>query len=344
MLDRRTLLQGSSCTIGALACQSSWIGTAAAQTAARIRAPIVYAAPGLAFASLFVATRAKLWDKHGVAPELNYAQGGALGLAAINSGNANFSCVASSDPVIAWGKGARTLVVAAFYGSLTVQMAARNDWMKKVGVEPGSPVDKRVQALRGARIGAATVGGGPAQYTRYLGSIYGLDPDKDIRMVPVGQGPARIAALRENRVDVIVSGAPEGDQVGLQGFGALYINYSTDVPVFTQFPFTVLVVKPEFAEKNPDQVRRVAQSIGAANDFVRSNFDEAVAMLKAELPKINPKAIDLTMRRDKNAFAAGGRMNETMWANGFKVAQVDKRMQQMPPLQEGAFWTNKYLA
>jgi ABC-type nitrate/sulfonate/bicarbonate transport system substrate-binding protein len=115
------------------------------------------------------------------------------------------------------------------------------------------------------------------------------------------------------------------------------------VPVFTQFPFTVLVVKPEFAEKNPDQVRRVAQSIGAANDFVRSNFDQAVAMLKAELPKIDPKAIDLTMRRDRNAFAAGGRMNETMWANGLKVAQVDKRMEQMPPVKEGAFWTNKYL-
>jgi NitT/TauT family transport system substrate-binding protein len=319
-----------------------WIGGAAAQTP--IRASIVYAAPGLAFASLFVAKRAKLWEKHGVAPELNYAQGGALGLAALNSGNANFSCIASSDPVIAWGKGVKTLVVAAFYGSLTVQMAARNDWMKKAGVEPGSPIEKRVQSLKGARIGAATVGGGPAQYTRFMGSLYGLDPDKDISMIPVGQGPARIAALRENRVDVIVSGAPEGDQVGLQGFGALFVNFSTDVPVFTQFPFTVLVVKPDFAEKNPDQVRAVARTIGAANDFVRSNFDQALAMLQAEQPKVNPKAIELTLKRDKNAFAAGGRMNETMWANGFKVASIDKRMKEMPPVKEGAFWTNKFLA
>lgn len=342
MLDRRTLLQGSGCTIGALACPTPWIGGAAAQTP--FRAPIVYAAPGLAFASLFLANRAKLWEKHGVAPELTYAQGGALGLAALNSGNANFSCVASSDPVIAWGKGAKTLVVAAFYGSLTIQMAARNDWMKKVGVEPGSPIEKRVQALKGARIGSATVGGGPSQYTRFLGSLYGLNPDKDISIVSVGQGPARIAALRENRVDVIVSGAPEGDQVGLQGFGALFVNFSTDVPVFTQFPFTVLVVKPDFAEKNPDQVRAVARTIGAANDLVRSNFDSALAMLQAEQPKVNPKAIELTLRRDKNAFAAGGRMNETMWENGFKVANIDKRMKEMPPLKEGAFWTNKFLA
>lgn len=344
MITRRRLIETSGGAAAAALAGTTLDSSARAQGAGQQKVPIVYAAPGLAFASLYIANRQKLWQRNGIEPVLTHVEGGALGLVALNSGNANFACIASSDPLIAWDKGVRTQVVAAFYGALTVQVAARKDWMERVGVKASSPIEQKVKALKDARIGAATPGGGPVQYAKFMASLYGLDADRDIKVSAVGQGPARIAAIRENRVDVILAGQPEGDQVGLMGFGELYISLSTEVPLFKEFPFTVLTVTEEFAKKEPDQVRRVAQTIGAANDFVHASFDDAVALIKAEMPRIDPKAIELTMRRDKPAFAPKGRMTETMWANCYKLAQAMKSVKQTPPVKEGEFWTNKFLA
>ena len=108
---------------------------------------------------------------------------------------AQFAGVASTDPVIGWDKGIKTLAISAFTGSLDMQITARNDWMSRVGMSPKSPLEGKLKAFKGARIGASTIAGGPAQYTRYLARTVGLDPERDMKIVAVGFGPARMAAL-----------------------------------------------------------------------------------------------------------------------------------------------------
>ena len=141
---------------------------------------------------------------------------------------------------------------------------------------------------------------------------------------------------------MIVGGAPEADQLSLDGYGELFINFS-EIPIFKDFPFTVVAVKEELASKDPERVRRVARTIGRANDFIRGNFEEAVAELQAQFPKINPQAIERSMARDRDALPAGARMTEAMWANGYKCAAAMRSIKSTPPLQEGAFWTNQFL-
>ena len=66
-------------------------------------------------------------------------------------------------------------------------------------------------------------------------------------------------------------------------------------------------------------------------------------MLKAEFPKIDPRAIDRSMRRDRSTFPRGGRMSESMWRNAIKVASNMKTVKTVPSTQEGELWTNKFL-
>jgi hypothetical protein len=66
--------------------------------------------------------------------------------------------------------------------------------------------------------------------------------------------------------------------------------------------------------------------------------------MQAQFPRINPQAIVRAMARDKNSIPAGGRMTESMWANGYKCAAGMKSIKATPPVAEGGFWTNKFLA
>jgi ABC-type nitrate/sulfonate/bicarbonate transport system substrate-binding protein len=159
----------------------------------------------------------------------------------------------------------------------------------------------------------------------------------------VGFGAARIAALRENQVDVIVGSAPDADEVALLGFGDFYLSFAAEVPAFKEMPYTIMAVTPEFASAKPEAVHAIARSVGQASDYIQSNFDESLAILKAEFPKIDGRAITRSMERDRSTYPRGALMDEAMWENGIKVAKNMRTVKNTPAPAEGQFWTNKFL-
>jgi NitT/TauT family transport system substrate-binding protein len=340
MMQRRTFIEG----LGALGVSSAvFIDRAGAQSAQ----PTVkgaYAAPGLSFAAIFLANRLGLWAKNGISTQLRQVQGGPLSMVALTNREADFAGVASTDPMIGWDKNVKTLSVGAFTGSLAAQFTARNDWLSRVGVSPTSTLADKLKAFKGARIGASTIGGGPAQYTRYLLRTAGIDPDVDVRLLAVGFGAARMAALRTNQVDVTLGDSPEADQVELEGFGKLFLNCAQEVPIFKEFPYTVALVTPDFAKEKPDVVRRIVQSLGQANDMFGTNFGTVVDVLKQQFASVPAKALERALERDQGCYPRGCRMTPTMWENNVKVAFETKMVSNPLPPQEGELWTNKFVS
>jgi NitT/TauT family transport system substrate-binding protein len=340
-MQRREFLKGAA---GASAASTFLIGRSVAQQPAPLSAKGVYAAPGLSFSAIFLADRMGLWAKNGVAAEMKQVQGGPLSMVALTNREAHFAGVASTDPVVGWEKGIRTLAIGAFTGSLAMQFTARKEWMSRVGVSPKSLLEDKLKAFKGARIGASTIGGGPAQYTRYLARTAGIDPERDMKILAVGFGAARMAALRTNQVDVTVGDAPEADQVELEGFGELFINCAHEVPVFREFPYTVVLVTPEVAIQQPELIRRVAQTLGQANDMFSVRFGEAVDILKQQFASVPAKAMERALERDRDSYPRGCRMTRSMWENNIKVAVDAKMITAALPTAEGELWTNRFVS
>ena len=163
-----------------------------------------------------------------------------------------------------------------------------------------------------------------------------------MQIVAVGFGAARMAALRTKQVDVTVGSAPESDQVEIEGFGALYVDCTNDVPLFREFPYTVAIVTPQFASEQPEVVRRIVRTLGEANDMFHTRFGEAVDILKKYSPNIPGKAIESALDRAKNSYPSGGRMTAAMWENNMKVSLELKMISAALPTAEGVLWTNKF--
>ena len=346
-MRRRSFLKGVGSATATTALGLSLVpampGNAGAQQAGAISVRGAYAAPGLSFAGIFLANRAGLWTKNGLNVDLKRLQGGPLSIAALTNHEVDFIGVASTDPLISWDKGIKTLAVGAFTSSLVAQFTARKDWLAKAGVSPSSSLEQKLRALKGARIGASTIGGGPAQYTRYLVRTVGLDPETDMKILAVGFGASRMAALRTNQVDVTIGDSPEADEIEMEGFGQLYINCA-EIPVFRDFPYTLLVVMADFAEKQPEAVRRIVHTIGQANDLFHTDLASAVDMLQKENSGMDPKAVARALDRDKNAYPRGAKMTAAMWKNNVDVAVTTKMIASHPSADEGVMWTNKFTA
>ncbi|MEA2980853.1 MAG: sulfonate transport system substrate-binding protein [Alphaproteobacteria bacterium] len=302
----------------------------------------VYASPGITYAPIFLATHLGLWAKNGLEAELKQLPGGPLAVVALTNGEADFAGVASTDPVLGAIKNLRQLSVMTCTGVLAMQYAARKEWLAKHGVSLASPLKDKLQAFKGARVGAGTIAGGPSQYTRYLIQNAGLDPN-DLKFLAVGLGATRMAALRTDQVDIIVGSAPDCDQIELEGYGELFLNCGQDVPEFAEFPFTPVVVTPRFAEEKPDVVRRIAQTLGQGNDMFAERFGDVVDLMKKQYPGVPPRALERALERDKASFPRGGRMTKRMWDNNVRVSVEAKLIPSAPSTEEGGMWTNKFL-
>ncbi len=345
MIGRRGVVKAIGAAIGTVGVTAPFtVFPAHGQTRSPASVKGVYAAPGLSFSAIFIADRLGLWTRHGVAAELKQVQGGPLSMAALTNREAGFAGVASSDPVVGWERGIKTLAIGAFTGSLAMQFTARNDWMGRVGLSPTSPLADKLKAFKGARIGASTIGGGPAQYTRYLARANAIDPERDMKILAVGFGAARMAALRTNQVDITVGDAPEADQVALEGYGELFLDCAREVPIFREFPYTVALVAPALANEQPETVRGITRALGEANDMFHTNFGQVVDVLKQQFPGVPAKAIERSLERDQDSYPRGCRMTQKMWENNIAVSVEAKMIASPLPTQEGELWTNKFAA
>lgn len=76
------------------------------------------------------------------------------------------------------------------------------NWPWRMAVEPDSDI-KTPADLKGKKVGVISLASGSAIYARAYAQDAGLDPEKDIELLPVGVGAQALGALEAGKVDVL---------------------------------------------------------------------------------------------------------------------------------------------
>ncbi len=83
------------------------------------------------------------------------------------------------------------------------------------------PQFKSVEELKGKTLGVSTFGARPDIAARKVFKHFALDPEKDVKVFALGTDAARIAALKEDVVDVIVIAPPADSEMRKGGFNVI---------------------------------------------------------------------------------------------------------------------------
>lgn len=118
----------------------------------------------------------------------------------------------------------------------------------------GHPNITSAEQLRGAVIGVAGLSGGSFTATQLALRKLGLDPAKDVSIVPIGGTPERLAALRTGRVQATSLNPPTIFAAEKEGFRIL-----ADVSALP-FQNVAPATTRRFIKENPDVVRRYVRS------------------------------------------------------------------------------------
>ena len=138
------------------------------------------------------------------------------------------------------------------------------------------PEYKSLKELKGKTLGVSSYGATPDVGARMMLKHVGIDPEKEIKVLALGSDAARITALKQRVVDIIVISPPADAQMEKQGYNILARAYE-----LFSFPYLGLGTHLRKIKEKSDDIRRVIKATIRANRFIRDNRDEAVRILMA---------------------------------------------------------------
>jgi len=209
--------------------------------------------------------------------------------------------------------GAPLITVAGIYNRTFFELIARRDI-------------KSLAELKGKTVGISRYGASTEYALRFGLKANGIDPDKQIKMLAVGDDAARIAGLQNGTLAAIVSQVPAN-------FFAHKVGGHTILPL-GEYMETLLAgvgVSQKKLEQNRDEVKRVVRALLRSLDFMQAQPVDVKHLIQKRLGVSEINVVDhiyglVTKYATRNGIPSQKAIENTLLGTPFegKLTTFDK--------------------
>ena len=144
------------------------------------------------------------------------------------------------------------------------------------------PEIQKAEDLRGKVVAIASPGGSQDQATRLILKKLGLDTERDVKLLPIGDARARVIGMETGQIAASANNLDIAAELVRKGYRIL-TNSAEVYPV----PFSGFAVNDQLLRKNPELVKKWLRAHVRALLFIRQNPEESAQVAAKEL-KLNP--------------------------------------------------------
>jgi NitT/TauT family transport system substrate-binding protein len=213
-----------------------------------------------------------------------------ISVTALSTGDIDYTMIFAS-VVRGAMRGMPMKVVASFMDSSTHMLIARPEY-------------KAVRDLKGKTLAVSTYGATSDVAARMMMKHGGVDPERELKIIPLGAERARFGALREGIVDVAVLSPPADSEASKHGFNVLSRFYE-----IYKMPFTGLGTHFKKLKEKPDEIKRMLKAMIRTNRFIRQNRDGTIQTMM-EWMKIDRESAAATYDSTWRVFSEDGSIPE----------------------------------
>ncbi|MBI2360936.1 MAG: ABC transporter substrate-binding protein [Deltaproteobacteria bacterium] len=213
-------------------------------------------------AILWVTQDAGFFRKYNLDPEIIYIAGGPPNIAALVSGDVQFTIFAGPASIAATLEGADVVVLMSFINTLEHSIFTSS------GI-------RRPADLKGKRIGVARPGSTDDYGARVALQKWGLQADKEVALLAVGGQPSRFAALQSGRVDATLLQPPLTVAARQAGFNEL----APLADLGLDYVGTCLVTTRALIQKNENLVRRLVMAFAEGIHFYKTQKEASLRFM-----------------------------------------------------------------
>jgi NitT/TauT family transport system substrate-binding protein len=228
---------------------------------------IAIATGSMAFLVPFVAKDRGLYLKNGAEVEIIQMRPN-IAMAALLSGDIDYAELIGS-VIRSAAKGLPVRAVSTSIKAPFFSFVAQNKY-------------KSMKDLKGAIIGLTSIGGTNYVSARLTLRQFGFDPDKDVKLLAIGDEKLMYDAFKIGRVDSIVVAPPFSVLAKREGYPLL-----AHTAQYVTIPFSGLGTTTERIKNNRSQIKRILKSEIEALRFIQSNAAGTTEVIRKRSPE-NP--------------------------------------------------------
>lgn len=267
----------------------------------------VQQSPSLAYLPGWIAESAGFFEDEGLDLEMLAPTSDSLTL--VMNGGADIGTASSPQMFNAVAEGRAVVALGTMTPASTNELVLSTDTVKKLaseGVTPDSPIGDRVEALRGMTLTVPPEGTSSNLALQSTLREYGLDPAKDVKLIPVADPIANVTTTREGRADGYMHSPPVTSEAVAQGFGEVWFSYfKGDVPIMKNIHLIEIVANKGWLADNEEATRRYLKAIWRAFDLLEKDPEAAAKAVRERYKNTDDKAFKLAFDSVREAYLAG---------------------------------------
>ena len=253
-------------------------GFAAAQTLDKVR--LGNSGTGTNVYLLDLGRRQGLFRKYGVDLEAIYVSSGSLLNQALLAGTFDMIISQGSEAMLAKLRGADVRINAVVANRFNhVYLAA--------------PSITSIKQLKGRKVAVSRFGSGSHFQTNLVLKEAGLDPEKDVTVLQIGNSGARMAAILSGVVDGTIMAADFVPRARREGFNIL--TDLTDSKI--EYPFLSVHMLGSYTDRNLRIVKAVIKGLSDSIRAMQSDPAAAKAAIRAALRTDDAETVDYALSR-----------------------------------------------
>jgi NitT/TauT family transport system substrate-binding protein len=217
-------------------------------------------------APLWIAKELGLFEKYGLDVNLIYIGSGSTSVSALLGGSVHLIAASGSSTIAAASQGA-PLVIVGSSGPIAYMLIAH-------------PSITSIEGLRGKIIGSSRIGAGSDYAIRRLLPKLGLNPDKDVRLIPTGlsESDRRLQIMLQGKIDATLGTADNIIQLELRGQKFSVLADLLERGVFTTG--SDIATNRQFLKEHPGRIRGFLMAFSEGTWIGRSNKEQAFRVFR----------------------------------------------------------------
>ena len=226
---------------------------------------------------VYVAQHLKLFEKHGVEVELVFATGIQVANVLV-SGSAEFGAFAIEHGVAVASKGQDVKLIVVNQQKPPLALIARN---KTPTPNVGKPYPEMIRDLKGLKVGISTAGASTDTALQYLAREAGMDPKKDLNIIPTGDPNTMLAALKNGVVDGLMAVDPaQTAAVDGSKIAKMMVDLQDGpVPMFSEYAYNGVWAHSATLKAKPEAARNIVAALVEADHIINDpkRIDDVIA-------------------------------------------------------------------
>jgi NitT/TauT family transport system substrate-binding protein len=198
-----------------------------------------------------------------------------------------------------------------------------------------SPDIKKVEDLKGKKIGISSFGGSP--HTEIVMTLrkYGMNPDKDVTFLQIGGSASRYAALESNSIQAAML-VPPFNKIGRKTRGFNELLAINDV---VKIPFGGLAVHVDKMKEKPQEIVKIIKATLRSVDFIRERKNRILSFMDKNWGIKDPEMREDIYRDIAPLYSRTGIASDELMKNVIQMVQGARKSAANVPLSNIVDWS-----